>query len=296
MFWTCSRICSISTFMSTEMRVSSSAADFEPSVLASRCSSWIRKSSRLPTSPPFLTSRSISSRCAASRVSSSATSMRMAKAVASVSARSCAASGDGAPSRQAHGLLPAFQEAGALLLHQLAAPAAWPAPASSRSLLQVAQEHVGQPGAFALAGGHQVVRACAGQRLQQVAPSRRGPASSAWPGAARRPRSAPGRRAASCAPCPAPAPAAAGCARRARARRRPGRCFDAGAHFDLAALELGREQLAQAGSCWRSSSDRRKERSRKRLLTERISSPSRPPPRPAFVLRGLRHGLCWPLA
>ena len=49
MFCTCSRICSISTFMSTPMRVSSSAADLEPSVLASRCSSWIRKSSRLPS-------------------------------------------------------------------------------------------------------------------------------------------------------------------------------------------------------------------------------------------------------
>ena len=39
MFWTCSRICSISTFMSTEMRVISSTADLEPKVLASRCSS-----------------------------------------------------------------------------------------------------------------------------------------------------------------------------------------------------------------------------------------------------------------
>ena len=52
MFCTCSRSCSISTFMSTAMLVSSSVADFEPSVLASRCSSWIRKSSRLPISPP----------------------------------------------------------------------------------------------------------------------------------------------------------------------------------------------------------------------------------------------------
>ena len=39
MFCTCSRICSISTFMSTEIWVSSSAADLEPMVLASRCSS-----------------------------------------------------------------------------------------------------------------------------------------------------------------------------------------------------------------------------------------------------------------
>ena len=36
MFCTCSRICSINTFMSTEMWVNSSAADLEPKVLASR--------------------------------------------------------------------------------------------------------------------------------------------------------------------------------------------------------------------------------------------------------------------
>ena len=36
MFCTCSRSCSIATFISTEMLVSSSAEDFEPSVLASR--------------------------------------------------------------------------------------------------------------------------------------------------------------------------------------------------------------------------------------------------------------------
>ncbi len=57
MFCTCSRICSISTFISTDTCVSSNAADFEPSVLASRCNSWIRKSSRLPTSPPVFSSR-----------------------------------------------------------------------------------------------------------------------------------------------------------------------------------------------------------------------------------------------
>ncbi len=39
MFCTCSRICSISTFMSTEICVISSTADLEPRVLASRCSS-----------------------------------------------------------------------------------------------------------------------------------------------------------------------------------------------------------------------------------------------------------------
>jgi hypothetical protein len=77
-FCTCSRSCSIATFISTEMFVSSSAAAFEPSVFASRSSSCIRKSSRLPTSPPFASSRSISSRCARRRASSSATSMRIA--------------------------------------------------------------------------------------------------------------------------------------------------------------------------------------------------------------------------
>ena len=74
------------------MRVSSSAADFEPSVLASRCSSWIRKSSRLPSSPPWRSSRAISSRWDCSRPSSSATSMRIAKAAASDIARSASAS------------------------------------------------------------------------------------------------------------------------------------------------------------------------------------------------------------
>ena len=57
MFCTCSRSCSIATFMSTEIAVSSSDGDFEPSVLASRCSSWIRKSSRLPISPPLSSRR-----------------------------------------------------------------------------------------------------------------------------------------------------------------------------------------------------------------------------------------------
>ena len=92
MFCTCSRICSINTFISTDTPVSSSAADFEPSVLASRCSSWIRKSRRLPSSPPPLSRRAISSRCARRRESSSATSMRSAKVAASFIARSRKAS------------------------------------------------------------------------------------------------------------------------------------------------------------------------------------------------------------
>jgi hypothetical protein len=48
-FCTCSRICSISSFSSTDARDTSSPADLEPSVLASRLNSCIRKSSRLPT-------------------------------------------------------------------------------------------------------------------------------------------------------------------------------------------------------------------------------------------------------
>ena len=48
-FCTCSRICSISTFSSSETCDSSASTDLEPSVLASRCSSCARKSRRLPT-------------------------------------------------------------------------------------------------------------------------------------------------------------------------------------------------------------------------------------------------------
>lgn len=52
MFCTCSRICSMSTFSSTEVWDSSRETDLEPRVLASRCSSCIRKSRRLPAAPP----------------------------------------------------------------------------------------------------------------------------------------------------------------------------------------------------------------------------------------------------
>jgi hypothetical protein len=47
-FCTCSRICSIRTFISTASRVTSTSADLEPRVLASRLSSCIRKSRRRP--------------------------------------------------------------------------------------------------------------------------------------------------------------------------------------------------------------------------------------------------------
>lgn len=46
MLCTCSRSCSIRTFMSTETVVSSIDADFEPSVLASRCSPWTLRALR----------------------------------------------------------------------------------------------------------------------------------------------------------------------------------------------------------------------------------------------------------
>ena len=75
MFWTCSRICSMRTFSSTEMRVMSEDTDFEPSVLASRLSSWQRKSRRLPQAPPLSRTRRNSATWAARRSSSSSTSI-----------------------------------------------------------------------------------------------------------------------------------------------------------------------------------------------------------------------------
>jgi hypothetical protein len=76
-----------------------------------------------PTSPPAASSRSISSRCEARRVSSSATSMRMAKAVASVSARSCATSGRCCPRSRP------WRRASAPKIASFVAPPAW-APAA----------------------------------------------------------------------------------------------------------------------------------------------------------------------
>ena len=52
-FCTCSRNCSIAALSARPMRVSSISADFEHSVLASRLSSWHRKSSWRPTASPF---------------------------------------------------------------------------------------------------------------------------------------------------------------------------------------------------------------------------------------------------
>src|SRR5579862_2638424 len=61
MFCTCSRICSISTFISTTVRVVSRSGDFDDSVLASRLSSCIRKSKRRPAGSSDLSARLVSS-------------------------------------------------------------------------------------------------------------------------------------------------------------------------------------------------------------------------------------------
>src|SRR6185503_10777648 len=78
MFWTCSRICSISTLSSTEMRVISLATDLEPSVLASRFNSWQRKSRRFPQAPPRSMTRRNSEMWVPRRAISSSTSIRAA--------------------------------------------------------------------------------------------------------------------------------------------------------------------------------------------------------------------------
>src|SRR6266853_1335915 len=91
MFWICSRICSISSLSSRLASESSFDTDFEPSVFASRFSSCIRKSRRLPTAPPALTTRCTSSRCAPRRLSSSATSALTPKSAISCRMRSSSA-------------------------------------------------------------------------------------------------------------------------------------------------------------------------------------------------------------
>ena len=87
MFCTCSRICSIATFISTAIALSSKARP----TWSPGC--WPRAATPGPGSPgacrvrrPLSSRRSISSRWARSRASSSATSMRIANAAASVSA------------------------------------------------------------------------------------------------------------------------------------------------------------------------------------------------------------------
>ena len=57
MFWTCSRTCSTVAFRSRPIRVSSMSADLAHKVLASRLSSWQRKSSWRPTGPSSVQQR-----------------------------------------------------------------------------------------------------------------------------------------------------------------------------------------------------------------------------------------------
>src|SRR5262249_3611509 len=92
-FCTCSRHFSISAFISSPTSVIRSAPPvipevFESSVLASRFISWRRKSSFLPTSPPWSSSLRKCSTCVCSRASSSWTSLRSAMMAASWRMRS----------------------------------------------------------------------------------------------------------------------------------------------------------------------------------------------------------------
>src|SRR5437879_13207144 len=52
-FWTCSRNCSTTFFISSPVWVNSRSFDLEQQVLTSRLNSWARKSSRRPTGPPL---------------------------------------------------------------------------------------------------------------------------------------------------------------------------------------------------------------------------------------------------
>src|SRR6266568_2460828 len=109
MFCICSRICSISSLNSRLASDRSFETDFEPSVLASRLSSCIRKSRRLPTVPPPLTTRCTSSRCAPRRFSSSATSALTPKsAIASGSLGWIETSSDLRRSARSRSILPSF--------------------------------------------------------------------------------------------------------------------------------------------------------------------------------------------
>jgi len=73
------------------------------------------------------------------------------------------------PLGQRHGLLPALQEAGALLRHQFGHERLG-LGGQAAQLFQVPQQHGRQPGAFALARRHQVVQGPAGQARQGPGP------------------------------------------------------------------------------------------------------------------------------
>ena len=87
MFWICSRICSISTLSSIDALLVSIWADFDPSVLASRFISCIRKSRRLPTGSGSFRILLTSLVWVSSRSSSSATSSFCDKRAISCSSR-----------------------------------------------------------------------------------------------------------------------------------------------------------------------------------------------------------------
>src|SRR4051812_10772585 len=104
MFCACSRICSVKSFSSSAHFEIAGLAAFAPSVLASRFSSCVRKSSRLPTGvrvPPWLSKRSISLKCARSRVSSSSTSTFAANTAISARMRSSCPEPNASRSRSA---------------------------------------------------------------------------------------------------------------------------------------------------------------------------------------------------
>lgn len=90
-FCTCSHICSINTFSSTEI-FETSTSDLEPSVLASRFQLLHQKSRRLPAHPPLGKVCSTSSRCVWRRDSSSSTSILLANKMSSCRIRSSLAS------------------------------------------------------------------------------------------------------------------------------------------------------------------------------------------------------------
>src|SRR3954469_14618687 len=98
MFCTCSRICSTSTFNSSAQSASGGLAAFEAKVLASRLSSWARKSRRFPAAPPLRRTRSTSARCVRRRSISSSMSTFAANRAISARTRSSNSGETAAPS------------------------------------------------------------------------------------------------------------------------------------------------------------------------------------------------------
>src|SRR5699024_12829 len=86
-FWICSRIFSISAFISTTIRVMSRSWHLEPMVLASRLSSWVKKSSLRPTGWPLPRIARYWAMWLRSRTVSSSTAVLSPKMAASVRTR-----------------------------------------------------------------------------------------------------------------------------------------------------------------------------------------------------------------